>query len=37
MNEMNFDKITDIITVVAVILTAAVVGITIHILNGGMI
>lgn len=34
---MNFDKLTDIIVVVAVILTAAAVGITIHILNGGMI
>ena len=34
---MRFDKIMDIITVAAVILTAAIVGITIHIFNGGMI
>ena len=34
---MNFDKIIDIIVAAAVILTAAAVGVTIHILNGGMI
>ena len=33
---MNFDKITDIITVAAVIITAAIVFITIKILGGAI-
>ena len=34
---MDFDRITDILTIVAVIATAAVVWITVYILKGGII
>lgn len=34
---MDFDKITDILTALAVLATAGVVWITVYILNGGMI
>ena len=34
---MDFDKLTDILTILAVLATAGVVWITVYILNGGMI